>query len=405
MAGDMKNKITVWAVVIAGLAALAVFAYWTQHRSTAPVAAGDVPKAAAAEAAKAPTRTDAAGGAASGGPIVVEAVKVGAAELTDDVQAVGSILANEAVVLRPEISGRIAQIRFREGQHVRRGDVLFELDDSVPRAELAQAEAQLALARSNYERTRDLAQQRFVSESAEDQAASALKVQDSARALAQTKLSKSTIRAPFDGALGVRAVAVGDYVKEGQDLVAIQDTATVKVEFRVPERYLGSVRAGQRVDIETDAIAQRKFAARVEFIDPKIDSNARSVMVRGRVANADGALRPGMFARVRLVFEQRARALTVPEEAIVLAAAGPGGSRNFVYRVVGEGDAARAVRTEVETGLRRDALVEIRKGLSAADRVVTAGQIKLRGDSVAVRVRAAPGAGAAPAVAASESRS
>ena len=384
MAQAMKQKFVVWGVAAAGLLVLGAAGYWWQHRpSTAANVAGG---AAVADAAASGAGTSGAKAGARAEAIVVEAAPVKPADLVDDVQAVGSILANEAVVLRPEISGRVAQIRFTEGQRVRRGDALIQLDDSVPRAELAQAEAQLALARSNFDRTRDLAKQGFVSESAQDQTASALKVQDAARVLAQTKLEKSTIRAPFDGVVGVRLVAIGDYVKEGQDLVPIQDTATVKAEFRVPERYLAQLKAGQRVDVDSDALAQRRFSARVDFIDPRIDANARSVLVRARVANVDGALRPGMFVRARLIFDQRSKALTVPEEAIVPAPAA-GGSRNFVYRVVEAGGQTRAMRTEVELGLRRDAVVEIKRGLSAGDRVVTAGQIKLREDGMTVQVR------------------
>lgn len=380
------------AAVAAGLVALAGGAYLWQHRPAAVVAPADNGGAGkGGQAAK-----------GVGGPVVVEAAAVTIAALADDLQAVGSVRANEDVVLRPEISGRIAHIQFREGQRVRQDEVLIALDDSVPRAELAQAEAQFALARANFERTRDLARQSFVSESALDTAASALKVQEAARGLAQTRLAKSTIRAPFAGVVGVRQVAVGDYVKEGQDMVALQDTATVKVEFRIPERYLAQVRPGQKLGVETDALPRRQFAAKVEFIDPKVDAAARSVLVRGRVPNPDGALRPGMFARVRLVFEEKPRALVVPEEAVVPAAAGEV-SANVVYRLVGVGTRLRALRTPVETGLRRDAKVEILSGLAAGDRVVTAGQIKLRGDEAAVQVRApadvpgtaAPGAGTA----------
>lgn len=371
----MKNKYLVWSSAAIGLAVLGFFGYRWQHRSS-------IPPAPVARDVAAPAR----GGQTADGAITVEAARVATATLIDDLQAVGSIRANESVMLRPEISGRIAQIRFREGQRVAEGDVLVALDDSVPRAELAQAEAQLALAQSSFDRTADLEQQKFVSASAKDQAAATLKVQEAARVLARTRLAKSTIRAPFGGIVGMRLVAVGDYVKEGQDMVAIEDTATVKVDFRIPERYLAQVRTGQRLIMETDSLPQRQFGATVELVDPKVDSDGRSVLVRGRVANPAGLLRAGMFARVRLVFDQRANALTVPEEAIVPGVT-PAGSANFVYKLVGEDGAARAVRTRVETGLRRNAAVEIRSGLVAGDRVVTAGQIKLRGDEVPVRVR------------------
>ena len=190
MAQAMKQKFVVWGVAAAGLLVLGAAAYWWQHRPSA--AANVAGGAAVADAAASGAGPSGAKAGARAEAIVVEAAPVKPADLVDDVQAVGSILANEAVVLRPEISGRVAQIRFTEGQRVRRGDALIQLDDSVPRAELAQAEAQLALARSNFDRTRDLAKQGFVSESAQDQTASALKVQDAARVLAQTKLEKST---------------------------------------------------------------------------------------------------------------------------------------------------------------------------------------------------------------------
>ena len=369
-----KKKVVIWSVVAVGLVAVAMWgARWQAGQS----ATSPAPQASRADAAG-------GGGAAAGAPIAVEVATVKAMSLSDDLQAVGTVRASESVVVRPEISGRVALINFREGQRVKRGDVLVALDDSVPRAELAQAEAQLALAQSNFDRTQDLARQNFVSASARDQAASTLKVQEAARELARTKLAKSAIRAPFDGVVGVRAIALGDYVKEGQDMVTLDDTQVVKVDFRIPERFLAQVRGGQRLSAQTDALPGKQFEAQVEFIDPQIDASNRTVLVRGRVANPAGALRPGMFARVRLVFEERADALVVPEEAIVPGL--KGGQKQTVYRVVGAGDALKAVRTEVETGLRREGWVELRSGVAVGDRVVSAGQIKLRGNDVPVRV-------------------
>jgi membrane fusion protein (multidrug efflux system) len=353
----MQKKILVLAASLTGLVVLATVAYGLQHRENkAPVAAGSSPAPAA--------------------PVVVEIARVSQRSLTDDLQAVGSILSNESVVLRPEIAGRVVQINFVEGQPVHQGQVLIGLDDSVLSAELQQADAQLALARTNYERTVDLARQGFVSESARDQSQAALKVQEATKALAHAQWTKTAIRAPFSGVVGVRFVAPGDYVGAGKDLVTLEEIGSMKIEFRVPERYLGQVRIGQKFVTETDAFPGQPFDATVTLIDPRLDANARSVLVRGRVANSKRLLKPGMFARVRLIFGERKTALVVPEEAVV-----PAGGKNFLLRVVD----GNAVRTEVELGLRRDGVVEVRKGVSATDSVVVAGQMKIRGTDVAVQ--------------------
>ncbi|HEU4623061.1 MAG TPA: efflux RND transporter periplasmic adaptor subunit [Burkholderiaceae bacterium] len=383
----MSQKTKFWAICIVGLVAIISAGIVWRHGGELANFRGPAVRSQAINTAAAPAEKSAA--VSASGPVVVEAVRVTKTSLVDDLNAVGAVRSNESVVLRPEISGRIAALGFREGQRVKRGDVLVQLDDSIARAELQQAQAQLALAKSNYERTADLARQNFVSESAKDQAASTLKIQESAVLLAQTRLAKSAIRAPFDGTVGVRQIAVGDYVKEGQDMVAIEDTATVKIDFRIPERYLGQVRVGQRFIVETDALPGRQFDLTVGLIDPQVDANGRSVLVRGRINNADAALRPGMFARVRLVFDERANALTIPEEALV-----PAGSTNFVYRVSDVSGTLVAQRLQVQTGLRRDGRVEIREGLQANDLVVVAGQIKLRGDATPVRL-AEPNAPAA----------
>lgn len=363
----MKRTYLVWAVCAVAATALAAFGWRMQHRD------GRSNEGALAAAS-----------AAVGEPTTVEIARVSALTLADDLTAVGAVRANEAVVLRPEVAGRIAALHFAEGQFVRRGQLLVQLDDSLERAEVLRAEAQLALAKSNLDRTIDLARQNFVSESARDQAASTFKAQDAARVVAVTRLSKLAIRAPFDGVLGVRQVAVGDYVKEGQDMVAIEDVATIKLDFRVPERYLAQLRVGQKFTALTDALPNQAFNATIDLIDPQVDPSGRSVLVRGRIGNAQGLLRPGQYARVRLVFAERASAPTVPEEAIV-----PGANASYVYRVVERAGQTIAQRVLVETGLRRDGRVEIRTGLAAGDAIVVAGQIKLHGDESPVHVVAA----------------
>ncbi|MCU0803764.1 MAG: efflux RND transporter periplasmic adaptor subunit [Burkholderiales bacterium] len=332
-------------------------------------------------------------GRGAGGPapgdfaVAVEVGTVAVEPVTEEVTAVGTLRSNESVVVRPEVSGRIATIGFTEGGRVEKGAVLVALDASVQDAELQQAKASFALRERNLRRTEELLRDRFVSQSALDEATANLRVAESNVALAEAKLGKTRIRAPFPGVIGIRRVSVGDYVKEGQDLVTLEDISSLKVDFRVPEVFLTRLARGQTLAISTEAIPGRSFQATVEAIDPLIDEAGRAVLIRARLLNTEGMLRPGMFVRVRLVLTERPRALVVAEEAIV-----PIGADQFVFRVVG----GKAERVKVATGVRRAGRVEIREGLAAGDTVVTAGQIKLR-DGVSVRTGpsgAPPGAGA-----------
>lgn len=326
----------------------------------------------------------AGGGAAPGGAeapaVAVEVEVVRSRTVVDEVSAVGSLVSNESVVLRPEVAGRIAAIRFREGAPVKAGEVLVELDAAVQRAELQQAQANLKLAQANHRRAVDLFARKFVSQSALDTARSELEVARAGAALAQARFERARIRAPFDGVVGIRSVSPGDYVKEGDALVNVEDIATLKADFRLPEAYLDRVRRGQGLALTSDVLPDERFPAEVDAIDPLVDAQGRSIVLRAKLANPEGRLRPGMFVRVRVMLAERPEVLVVPEEALVPA---PGGVA-YVYRVVGE----RAQRVDVKTGVRRDAQVEILEGLAPGDAVVTAGQLKLR-DGARVTLAAA----------------
>jgi len=355
---------------------------WALNRGQSPALEIPVlaatPKAGSGAAdARGPRPAAAPARAAASGPIGVEAARAERVTLTETVSAVGTLRANESVVLKPEIAGRIDRIGFEGGSLVRKGALLVVLDASVAAAEAEQIRAELALARSNYQRTVDLARQKFVSESARDQAASNLKVVEAKLKLAEAKLAKTVIRAPFGGRLGLRNFSVGDYVREGTELVALEDVSQMKVDLRLPERYLGQLRQGQSLEIEFDAYPGRRFGAALEAIDVQVDANGRSVVARGRMPNSDGLLRTGMFAKVSLTLSERADAVVVPEEALV-----PSGEQQFVYRI----DEGKAVRVRVRTGLRRDGRVEIVDGLRGGEQVVTAGQPKLTREASEVRV-------------------
>jgi membrane fusion protein (multidrug efflux system) len=377
----MKHKVTLWSA--AGLLVVAAAAYFAPRwlpgslpkgpASTQSAAGDAAPKVVAAAAKGAP-------------PAPVEVVEVAPTRLQEDLGAVGSLRSNESVMLRPEVAGRIAQIAFRDGQPVRRGQLIVALDASVNEAEVAQARAEYDLAQSNLQRTEDLARRNFVSPSAQDQAAANVQVSEAKLKLAQARLAKMQIVAPFDGIVGIRNVSVGDYVKDGTDLVNIEDIGTLKADFRLPERYYAQLKVGQRVEVAADALPDERFAGVLDAINPRIDASGRSLELRARLANPDARLRPGMFVRVRVIVGERAAALLVPEQAIV-----PAGSDFFVYRIVDD----RAQRVQVQTGVRRDAQVEIVSGLAAGDRVVIAGQQRLNRDGQPVQLVARPASTAA----------
>lgn len=302
-------------------------------------------------------------------PTSVETATVTPGSVSATITAVGTLLADEAVVIRPEIAGRVAAINFSEGQPVKKGATLLTLDDSIPRAEYDQAQADLALAKSNYDRAIDLFRKGSGSARSRDESLAALQATTARLALARAKLDKTRIVAPFSGLLGLRQVSIGDYLTPGQDIVNLVDVDPLKVDFRVPETFLAKLRTGQSINVQVDAFAGQTFAGEVYALDPRIDTQGRSVALRARIANPNAELRPGLFARVTLVTEQRNDVLLIPEQAIFAR-----GADSYVY-VIRDG---KAVLTRIILGLRQGVQVEVVEGLAAGDQVVSAGHLKLR---------------------------
>jgi len=326
-------------------------------------------------------------------PMMVEAAKVTRQALPQTITAVGSLRSDESITVRPEVAGRISDILFKEGQHVAKGMTLIRLDPAINAAEVQQARANLKLAQSKYNRAVELSQQNFISGQAKDEAENNLHVAEAAVALADARLAKTEIKAPFSGVIGLRVLSVGDYVKEGADVVNLESIDPLKVDFRVPEIYLTQVEVGQSLTVALDALPGRTFDGKVFAVNPLVDAAGRSIVIRAIVRNADTSLRPGMFARVRLITRDAREALVVPEQAIV-----PQGDEQYVFRVVD----GKVARVKVDIGQRRDAKVEVLKGLGPDDVVVTAGQLKLR-EGMAVTI--ANAGAAASAVAAPTPRS
>ena len=366
-------------VAVVGLALLAGAAWWWQNRPQSGAVQGNALIASAARPGSTPVGSAAA---EPGGPAIVEVGKVVRLRIEEDAQAVGTLRSRQGVMLRPEVSGRISRFGFADGQRVRRGQLLVQLDDTLQAAQLRQAEALAGIARTNLQRNRELVAQNFVSQSVVDQSAASLEVAVAQVALAEAQLSRMKILAPFDGVAGIRSVDVGDYVKDGADLVNVEDTTQVWVDFRLPERYLAQLRPGQQVEVALDAMPGRSFRARIDALDSQLDADGRSLLVRARLANPDGALRTGMFARTRTLLAVRDSALVVPEEALV-----PQGGKQYLIKVVDGAQGKVSQRLEARIGARVPGKVEILNGVAEGDMVVTAGQGRLlRGDGLPVRV-------------------
>jgi membrane fusion protein, multidrug efflux system len=382
LAINKMQKRTVTLMALGGLVAVAALAYLLQ-RTPADVVATANGKAPATQPAAGPDAGKAAGkGEAKkgpGGPAPVEVIELVPQRAVEELQAVGTLRSNQSVILRTEVTGRVATIGFRDGTTVKQGQLLVGLDASLNEAEVAQAKAELELARANLRRTADLASKNFVSGSAQDTAESNVEVLAAKLQLAQARLAKMRVLAPFDGVVGIRSISVGDVVRDGTDLVNVEDIRRLKVDFRLPERTFTQIKVGQPVEVNTDALPNARFVGRVDAINPRIDAGGRSLEVRAELPNSEGRLRPGMFARVRVIVGDRADALMVPEESIV-----PQGDSFAIYRVV---DGA-ARRVPVTLGVRRAGLVEVIGDVKAGDQVVTAG-MRVQRDGQPVRVLSA----------------
>lgn len=309
--------------------------------------------------------------------------------LGQEIEAVGTALANESVEVTAKSANRIEAIRFAEGQRVAKGAVLVELDRAQAAAELAEAEANLAEARRQLRRGQDLELTQALSRAQLDQLQTAVSTAEARVAAARARLEDTVIRAPFAGRTGFRRVSVGGLVNAGTVITTLDDTSVIKLEFTVPQSFIGELAPGLPVLARVDGLGAREFEGRVATIDSRIDPVTRAIAVRAEIPNADGTLKPGMFMSVRLRGRELPT-LVLPEQAIA-----PEEGRSYVF-VVEDG---RARRREVRTGLRRPGLVAIVAGLEGNERVIVDGTFRAR-DGAPVIDTSAGGAPGRPAAAA-----
>jgi membrane fusion protein (multidrug efflux system) len=237
------RKVLLGAAALAVIAVASVVSFWAGGRN----AEKDPQPASAAKAGPAPAG------------VVVEATRVSVVKLPQALGAVGSLRSDETVIVRPEVAGRVSQIQFREGERVTKGQVLVKLDDSVQQADLDRARANLTLSKTKHERSIDLRNKGFISSQALEEAENNWKVAQADSELMSARSSKTAIRAPFAGTIGLRLISVGDYVKEGQDMVNLESLDPLKVDFRVPELAMSLVKDGQTLQVTLDALPDKAY--------------------------------------------------------------------------------------------------------------------------------------------------
>jgi len=330
--------------------------YATQHKAT--------PGATAPQGA----------GGRNNAPAFVTLAPVRAERISQKLEALGNARANESVDISTKISNIVTAVMFRDGERVKRGHVLVQLDNAQARADVAAAQAAVTESESLYNRSRELLNTQALSKSSFDQLEATLKANRARLGAASARLEDTVIRAPFSGRVGLRRVSVGTLISPGDVITTLDDTSVIKLDFAVPENFLASLREGLTIRATAPAFPGRTFAGSVSSIDSRVDIATRSVTVRALLANEDGALKPGMFLNVSLANDER-EALVIPEEALT-----PEAERQYVF-VVTDG---KVSRREVRIGGRRPGSVEILAGVVAGERVIVEGTQKVR-DGAMVR--------------------
>ncbi|MFO7725167.1 MAG: efflux RND transporter periplasmic adaptor subunit [Oceanipulchritudo sp.] len=293
--------------------------------------------------------------------------------LEEKIFLVGSLEAIEEVELISEVDAPVTDILFEEGEPVEPDDTLIRLDDRKLKASVAEMKARYDLAQANVERSKTLLERNTISQQEFDQALAEF---DSAKAildLARERLQDATIHAPFKGVMTERLISRGQYMTRGQPLASLVTTDPIEVEFNIPERYIGQLRLDQRIEITVEAWPEKRFAGKVSFISPRVDRNSRTILLKARIPNPDGHLKPGMFGSLELIFRVREAALVIPEASISYT-----GDQASVVVMNDEG---KAEFRQIVVGTRLSGDAEVTEGLDEGERVVVEGFQKMRPDS------------------------
>lgn len=288
-------------------------------------------------------------------------------KLGDRLVSVGTILPNEEVEVRSEISGKIERIAFQEGRRVPKGELLVKINDAELQAQLLRAQYREALAEQQEQRQRQLFERKLASQEEFNIAVNEWNIAKAEVQLIKTQIAKTEIRAPFDGVIGLRFLSEGSYVTPATRITTLQDNRTVKIDFKVPEKYASAIVSGGKINFRVHE-SSRNFTGTIYARDTKIDQVSRTLHVLARSPNPEGVLLPGSFANVEVILEEK-EALLIPAEALIPELKG---HRVFVAQ------AGKAVSREVEIGIRTEERVEVTQGLTAGDTLITSAILQLR---------------------------
>jgi membrane fusion protein (multidrug efflux system) len=300
-------------------------------------------------------------------PVVVAEAKL--EPISERIFVVGTLAPNEVVEIKSEIDARVEELGFDEGESVKRGQVLFKLDDAKLKAAVNLADANFRLAETVLERNRTLLESRSISQLELDRSVANHAATQASLELARQNLIDATIMAPFDGIMGARMISPGQVVNQGTVLTTIVDTSPLKAEFNIPERFVGQLTIGQTIEIRVTAYEAETFTGEVYFISPQVNTSSRTVLMKARVPNDDGRLIPGMFGNLDLILNVKESAIVIPESAVNYR-----GDLASVYVVTPDGTAdLRSVRV----GIRLAGRLEITEGVATGERVVIEGTQKI----------------------------
>lgn len=312
----------------------------------------------------------------------VSAIPVEADQWVRSVESVGSVRAVQGADLATETPGTVSAIHFENGAEVKAGDLLLELDTEAESATLRSAEAEADLARTVYDRTKSLRASNAVPQSELDAADSQLRKITALVEQLRAAIAKKQVRAPFSGRLGIREVNLGQFVEHGDKIVSLQSLDPVFIDFLLPQQLISTLSPGQKILVRTDAYPGRDFEGTLTAINSEVDRVTRNIRLQGTLKNSDGALRPGMFARVEIFQGGADEVLRVPLTAVLRASYG-----DSVFVILEEPGADGENELVVEqrfirTGRTMGDFIAVTEGLSAGDRVVSAGAFKLRNGSL-----------------------
>ena len=310
---------------------------------------------------------------AQGGPpgaraITVETTTVTRSELATSIKAVGTLAAEASATLRAEVPGQILAVHFEEGEPLEKGAPLYSIEATVLEAEVNEARANASRSEAALKRAQELFAKQLISGTDYDAARANYDVDVARLRSSQARLSKTIIRAPFDGYVGLRRINIGDYATIGQELVDVVQLDPLRVAFSVPETLLPKVHPGQAITVTVDAFPGEEFGGLITAVAPKTDVAGHSLEIRASLPNGQLKLRPGLFVRVDVSLGKKLDAIVIPEQAIW-----PVGQNKTVF-VVADGVARQRV---VTTGERQPGAVEVLHGLDEGEVIVTAGQMKI----------------------------